>query len=151
MTALRRLALPLAVLAWCALATASLVIALGPLSVPSIGVSISRATRLLGAAALLAGAAFWCRGSVLALLDDLATSRAPYLATLVLTLVASTALLSTHGAVNVGGADSAGYMAQAARWRDGQLRVPLLTRAAQSACLYIWAIRSTNSCGCSTS
>ena len=110
MTALRRLALPLAVLAWCALATASLVIALGPLSVPSIGVSISRATRLLGAAALLAGAAFWCRGSVLALLDDLATSRAPYLATLGLTLVASTALLSTHGAVNVGGADSAGYL-----------------------------------------
>ena len=42
-----------------------------------------------------------------------------------LTLLASTALLSTHGAVNVGGADSAGYLAQAARWRDGQLRVPL--------------------------
>ncbi|AMY12620.1 hypothetical protein LuPra_05901 [Luteitalea pratensis] len=125
MTALRRLALPLAVLAWCALATASLVVALGPLSVPAIGVSISRATRLLAAAAVLAGAALWCRGNVLALLDDLASSRAPYVATLALTLVAFTALLSTHGAVNVGGADSAGYLAQAARWRDGQLRVPL--------------------------
>ena len=27
--------------------------------------------------------------------------------------------------MNVGGADSAGYLAQAARWRDGQLHVPL--------------------------
>jgi hypothetical protein len=123
--ALRRLAVPFAVLAWCALATASLVIALGPLSVPAIGLSISRAQRLLAAAVVLAGLAFWCRGRVPALLDDLAASPAPYLATLALTLMASTALLATLAAVNVGGADSAGYLAQAARWRSGHLRVPL--------------------------
>ena len=125
MTPLRRLALPLAVLAWSAVATASLVLGLGPLSVRAIGLSISRPTRLLAAAMLLTGAAVWCRGSLRALLDELAAARAPWLATFAFTLAASTALLSTHGALNVGGADSAGYLTQAARWRNGQLRVPL--------------------------
>jgi hypothetical protein len=120
-----RLAVPLAVAAWCAFAIASVVIAVGPLSVPIIGLSISSATRLLGAAAVLAAMAFWCRGNVLTLLDDLAASPAPYVATLALVIVGLTALLATSAAVNVGGSDSAGYLAQAARWRDGQLRVPL--------------------------
>ena len=125
MTAPRRLALPLAVLAWCALVIASLVLAIGPLAVPAIGLSISHASRLLGATAVLALAALWCSRGPGALLDDLARSRTPYIATLLLLLGASGALLASHGAVNVGGADSAGYLAQAQRWREGRLHQAL--------------------------
>ncbi|MGV3517728.1 glycosyltransferase family 39 protein [Luteitalea sp.] len=125
MTAPRRLALPLAVLAWCALVIAALVLAIGPLAVPAIGLSISHASRLLGASAVLALAALWCSRGPGVLLDDLARSRTPYTATLLLLLGASGALLSSHGAVNVGGADSAGYLAQAQRWREGRLHQAL--------------------------
>lgn len=125
MTAPRRLALPLAVLAWCALVIASLVLAIGPLAVPAIGVSISHASRLLGASAVLALAALWCSRGPGVLLDDLARSRTPYIATLLLLLGVSGALLASHGAVNVGGGDSAGYLAQAQRWREGRLHQAL--------------------------
>ncbi len=125
MTPSRRLALPLAVLAWCALAIASLVIVMGPVSVATLGLSISRPSRLLVAAAVLGGAAAWLRGGLGPLLDDLARSRAPYVATLLLVVTGCAALLLARGAVSVGGADSAGYLAQAKRWRDGTLHVPL--------------------------
>ncbi len=125
MTRLPRLALLLAVLAWCALAVAAIVVFLGPLSLPAAGLSISRASRPLAAAGILALAAVWGRGGVLALLDDLGQSRAPYLATLLLVLSTFTALVVTRGAVSVGGADSAGYLAQAQRWATGRLHVPL--------------------------
>ena len=121
----RRLALPLAVLAWCALAVALLVTIVGPLAVPALGVSISRASRLFISVVVLGAAAVWCRGSVTGLLDDLSTSRAPYVATLLLVSVAFTALIVARGAVSVGGADSAGYLAQAHRWATAAVRVPL--------------------------
>jgi hypothetical protein len=116
-----RLALPLAVLAWCALAIALLVFVMGPLAVPAIGLSISHPARLLVLSGVLACSALWCGGGIGALLDALAQSSLPYVATLVLVLGAFAALLSTHGVVSVGGADSAGYLAQAQRWREGQL------------------------------
>ena len=125
MTASRRLALPLAALAWCALAIAALVLAVGPVAVPAIGLSISHPSRLLVGAAVLAIPALWCGGGVGPLLDALGQSRLPYVATLLLVLAAFAALLSTHGAVSVGGADSAGYLAQAERWREGRLHTPL--------------------------
>jgi hypothetical protein len=112
-------------LAWCALSLASLVIVVGPVSVATLGLSISRPSRLLLAAAVLGGAAVWWRGGPGSLLDDLAHSRAPYTATLLLVLTGCAALLHARGAVSVGGADSAGYLAQAQRWHDGTLHVPL--------------------------
>lgn len=102
-----------------------LVIVLGPVSVPAIALSISHTSRLLIAAAVSATASVWLRRGVGSLLDDLARARAPYIATLVLVLAAAAALIQSHGAVSVGGADSAGYLAQAQRWRDGRLHVPL--------------------------
>jgi hypothetical protein len=119
------MSLPLAVLAWVAFALAMLVVALGPVSVPAIALSISHASRLLAAAAVFGVAAVWARGGIGVLLDDLARARAPYVASLVLVVASLLALLHSHGAVSVGGADSAGYLAQAQRWRDGRLRVPL--------------------------
>jgi hypothetical protein len=124
-TPLRRSALPLAVLAWVALAIAALVVAMGPVSVPALALSMSRPSRLLGAAIVFAAVAGWARGGIGPLLDDLAQARAPYVATLLLVIVSLLALLHSHGAVSVGGADSAGYLAQAQRWRDGRLHVPL--------------------------
>jgi hypothetical protein len=121
----RRLALPLAVLAWCALAGALLVTFVGPLAVPALGVSISRVSRLFVAVAVLGPAAAWCRGSITGLLDDLSASRMPYVATLLVVLVTFTALLLARGAVSVGGADSAGYLAQARRWATTSVHVPL--------------------------
>ncbi|MCC6164686.1 MAG: hypothetical protein IT182_15150 [Acidobacteria bacterium] len=120
-----RLAIPLFVLAWAAAAVASLVIGLGPLSVPAIGLSISHPFRLLAMAAIAVLAAAWCRGGVGRLLDDLARARGPYVTTLVLIVLALAALLHARGAVSVGGADSAGYLAQAQRWRNGRLHEPL--------------------------
>lgn len=125
MTRLHRLALLLAVLAWCALAMAALVMVLGSLSLPALGLSMSRASRLLVAVGILAVAAVWCRGGTLALLDDLGRSRAPHIATLLLVIVWFTALVVARGAVSVGGGDSAGYLAQAQRWSTGHLHVPL--------------------------
>jgi hypothetical protein len=116
---------PLAVLAWCALVVASVVVVMGPLSVAAVGLSISRPSRLILAGAVLGASAAWARGGPGPLLEDLARSRAPYLATLWLALAGCAVLLYARGAVSVGGADSAGYLAQAQRWRDGRLHVPL--------------------------
>lgn len=125
MTPLRRLAIALAVLAWVALAIATLVVALGPASVPAIDLSISRPFRLIGAAAVLGAAAIWARGGLGVLLDDLAHTRVPFIVTLVIVIAMLLALLHSHGAVSVGGADSAGYLSQARRWREGRLHAPL--------------------------
>lgn len=125
MSSPRRLALALIVLAWGALATALVVVVIGPVSVPAIALSISHASRLLVIAAGAAAISVWlCRG-ISPLLDDLARSRAPYVATLVFVLAATAALIASRGALTVGGADSAGYLTQAQRWRDARLHVPL--------------------------
>lgn len=125
MTASRRLALTFAVLAWGALAVAAIVIGVGSVSVPAIGLSISRSSRLVTAAAVLGAAAVWLRGGIGPILDDLARERTPYVVTTLLAVACCVVLLQARGAVSVGGADSAGYLAQAQRWRDGTLHVPL--------------------------
>ncbi len=114
----------LAVLAWGCVAVASIVAATGPISVDIIGLSISGPARLLGAAALLLVVATRLTGPRL-LLHDLASSSAPYLTSVGLAMVLLGALLAAKGSTSVGGADSAGYLAQAARWNAGAARVAL--------------------------
>jgi len=120
-----RMIVGLAVIAWLALASAALVLLLGPVTVPALGLSISHPGRLLiGALVSLAGASVASRGWR-ALLMRLADSSVPYIATFVYGLVLLVLLLVSRGATNVGGADSAGYLAQAHRWQQGTLRVAL--------------------------
>jgi hypothetical protein len=124
-TRARLLVLSPAIVSWLALVTAGLVLALGPMAVPELGLSISRPSRLLFVSLITAGAALAASRSPRALLDDLASSPAPYVATLVFAVVLLIGLLLARGATNVGGADSAGYLAQAQRWQQGTVRVPL--------------------------
>lgn len=125
MTAFRRLALPLAVLAWVAFAVAMLVAVVGPIAVPPLALSISSPSRLVVLALASAAAAVWLRGGVGVLLDDLARDRAPYAATFALVIASLLAAQYSLGAISVGGADSAGYLAQARRWQTGRLHEPL--------------------------
>lgn len=125
MTVSRTLTLGLAVIGWVALMTAGLVVALGPLSLPELGLSVSHPSRPLVVSLIAAAAAMVAGRGPRALLAELATSPAPYLATLVLVGVVLVAVLISRGATSVGGADSAGYLAQAQRWQHGTTRVAL--------------------------
>lgn len=125
MTRPRLLIVSLAVLAWLALVTAGLVLALGPLSLPELGLSISRPSRLLLVSLITAAAAVVASRGPRTLLDHLASSPVPYVATLVFAVVLLVGVLISRGATNVGGADSAGYLAQAQRWQQGTVRLPL--------------------------
>ncbi len=120
----RTAALALAIAAWCCFATAAIVSALGAISLEIIALSISGPTRLFMTAALLLGTALFVRGPR-PLLHDLGASPAPYAASAAFAAFLLVVLLATRGAVSVGGADSAGYLAQAARWNAGAVRVPL--------------------------
>lgn len=113
----------LAIVAWWALAVAALVVTLGPISLPAIGLSISEATRPAVVALVFGGASAalaWRTGTRP---DMSAFHYATIAGAGTLTIVA----LVACGATNVGGADSAGYLAQAQRWRTGQMHsaVPL--------------------------
>ncbi len=120
-----RLAVPFAVLAWCGCAIAALVVVAGAVAVPAIALSISDSSRLLVASCAFAVGAVLAAGGPVRALDALASTRAPYLATLLIVLAAVLAVQATRGATSVGGADSAGYLMQAQRWRAGALHVPL--------------------------
>lgn len=120
----RRAALTLAIAAWCGVALGAIVSGVGPLSLPSVGLSISSAARPWAVAAVCLALALVLRGPRV-LFDELAVTTAPYVATIALVLTLATGVLVTQGAVSVGGADSAGYLAQARRWRSGHVREPL--------------------------
>lgn len=120
-----RAALALATLAWCLLAVGTLVAACGPISAPHLGISISSSSRLLVGGVLCVVAAMALRRSHSLLLHDLSSSAVPYVSTAVLTMTLVCGVLLARGATSVGGADSAGYLTQARRWRQGALRVPL--------------------------
>jgi hypothetical protein len=120
----RAVAQTLATAAWCALALGTLVLALGPLSFAPIGLSISGPSRLFGVAAgLLAGAAL-TRGPR-PLLDDLAVAPAPAIVSAAFAALLLAGALVARGSLSVGGADSAGYLAQATRWHVGSVRLPI--------------------------
>jgi hypothetical protein len=121
----RRAALALAGLAWTGLLLAAGVTVLGAVAVPSIGLSISDASRLWIATLVLWGAAALAIGGPQRLVDTLGTSAALPSTTLLVGVALVLALLATRGAVGVGGADSAGYLTQAKRWAAGTLRQPL--------------------------
>lgn len=125
MTPRTGLALVSAVIAWGGLLIAALVLTLGPLAVPSIGLSISHPGRVFVLAVVASAAAVVAMRGARALLLVLADSAVPYVATMGFALALLVGTLSTQGAVNVGGADSAGYLVQAARWQSGAVRVPL--------------------------
>ena len=120
----RAVALTLATVAWCSLALGLLVVALGPLSFTPIGLSISSPTRLFGLSTLLIVLAAVARGPR-TLFDDLGQAPSPYGATVVFAALLLAGLLVARGSVSVGGADSAGYLAQATRWHAGAPRTPL--------------------------
>lgn len=121
----RRAALALAGLAWTGLLLAAGVTVLGAVAVPSIGLSISDASRLWIATLVLWVAAALAIGGPPRLLDTLATSATLPATTLFVGVALVLALLATRGAVGIGGADSAGYLTQAKRWAAGTLREPL--------------------------
>jgi hypothetical protein len=123
-TAHRPSAALLASLAWGAACVGAIVAVVGPLSVPAIGLSISHPSRPLAAALVLLVLAVLARGAA-GVLRDLSTSTLPYLVTLVLTCALVALLLVARGATNVGGADSAGYLLQARRWVQGEIRQPV--------------------------
>jgi len=120
-----RAALGLTTLAWCLLAVGGLVASIGPMSLPNVGISVSNPYRMVMAGALCALVAVAVRRSVPLLLRDLCATHTFFSATAVLTIALVAGLLLTRGATAVGGADSAGYLAQARRWTAGTLRVPL--------------------------
>lgn len=115
----------LASIAWCAACVGAIVLTMGPLAVPGIGLSISHPSRPFMAAIVLLAGALATRRDVVGLLRDLSQSALPYVATLVMTGALVAGLLLARAAVNVGGADSAGYLLQAQRWRQGAVRQPL--------------------------
>jgi hypothetical protein len=117
-------ALTAAITAWCLLIAAVLVALAGPFSFPSLHLSISGPSRLLAAAGVLIAMALAVSGPR-ALLTALSASDAPYVTTFLLVIVLVSGVLVSRGATSVGGADSAGYLAQAARWQAGRVRVPL--------------------------
>ncbi len=119
----RNAALALAIGAWGCLVVATLVAAVGPVAIDTIDLSISGPSRLIVSAACLLALAAWLTGPR-ALLDVLASSPAPYVATAVLAMAIVACALLANGAVSVGGADSAGYLAQADRWLRGDVRTP---------------------------
>ena len=125
LTPARRAALGLALLSWACLIVSALVLALGPLSLPAIGLSISHVGRPLIGAVALAVAALATGRSARGLLLDLAGSRLPYVATFLLLLAVMTVLLASRGAVSVGGADSAGYLSQARLWQQRRVHAPV--------------------------
>ena len=118
------IALALAITAWCAAVLATIVLVLGPVSLPAVGFSISRASRPFWVFAVSLGLAIGLRPPKL-LLRDLGSSSSPYVATLGLVLALTGGLLVARGSVSVGGADSAGYLAQAKRWYAHTVLVPL--------------------------
>lgn len=121
----RRAALVLAGFGWASLLLAVGVTALGAVAVPSIGLSISDASRLWGVTLVLWGAASLTIGGPHRLLDTLATSMTLPATTVIVCVALVLAVLATRGAVGVGGSDSAGYLAQARRWTIGALRQPV--------------------------
>lgn len=112
-------------MAWLALLGAALVVGLGPLAVPELDLSISHPSRLLVSSVVSGGLALVAAGGPSRLLDLLARSSSPYVGTVVFGLVLLALLIVSRGATAVGGADSAGYLAQAHRWHAGIVRTAL--------------------------
>lgn len=113
----------LGTLAWCLLAVAAIVWTSAGFSLA--GLSVSSPTWLLIVSLGLACVAVIARGSIPGLLRDLHTTQLPYTCTFAFALAALTIVLTARGVTVVGGADSAGYLAQAERWTQGSLRRPL--------------------------
>ena len=117
-------AIGLGTVAWLALLVAALAHVMGGLAFSRLDISVSSIQRPLSVAALSLVAACVLRGPR-RLVIDLAASTLPAAATSLFILGLLAATIAERGATSVGGADSAGYLAQAARWQDGAVRVPL--------------------------
>ena len=113
----------LAIGAWWCLLMAALVAAAGPIGFAPIGLSVSGPARPVVAAVALGVVAWWLRGPR-HILHDLADARGIFHATGAFAAALLAGRLLAQGSVSVGGADSAGYLAQAALWNTGRLRVP---------------------------
>ncbi len=120
----RGLVVTLVVAAWCALVAAVVVTAVGPVSFGPARLSISHPSRPLVVFAALAGVVLLWRRPRVGIGERIT---APHLAqaTVAIVLTCTVALLIERGAASVGGADSAGYLAQAERWQAGAVRAPL--------------------------
>ncbi len=116
----------LAALAWCAASAGAVVLLAAWLDADVRGVLPLSVTRLLLVSAMsIAVARRLSRPPQRLRSADLVRAPAVHNAVLAILLCAFTAVLIRGGADGVGGADSAGYLAQAHRWRSGALSQPL--------------------------
>lgn len=120
----RGLVVTLVVAAWCALVAAVVVTAVGPVAFAPAGLSISNPSRPLVVFAVLVGVVLLSR-QLRAWVGELVVAPHVAQATVAIALLCTAALLIQRGAVSVGGADSAGYLAQAERWESGHVRMPV--------------------------